>query len=242
MPDGVDYVPLPKWKNQLIQLLNIAGVGPVIGVIAGIKFGKIALLIIPVGCVFMGAVHDFLGGMLSIRMNGANLPAMIRKYLGRGYASVFSGFMVILLLLVVAVFINVPANLIDQTWLPDIPFFWWAVLAIFVYYVVATLFPVDKIIGAIYPFFGAVLMIGSGAPCGDADGFPPSGTPPCFPNPPPSSTIGQLSSTPTGGARSSRCFSSPSPAASSPDSTPRSRPSSPARYSPSARPARPSTA
>jgi carbon starvation protein CstA len=75
-PDGVDYVVLPQWKNMLIQLLNIAGVGPVIGVIAGIKFGKVALLIIPLGCVLMGAVHDFIGGMMSLRSNGANLPKM----------------------------------------------------------------------------------------------------------------------------------------------------------------------
>ncbi len=159
--DGVDYVELPKWKNMLIQLLNIAGVGPVIGVIAGIKFGKIALLIIPLGCVLMGAVHDFLGGMMSVRMNGANLPKIIRTYLGKYYASIFSWFMIGLLLLVVAVFINVPATLIDKSWLPSIPFFWWAVGIIFAYYILATLFPVDKIIGAIYPFFGALLVIGS---------------------------------------------------------------------------------
>ena len=165
-PDGVDYVPLPKWKNMLIQLLNIAGIGPVIGVIAGIKFGKVALLIIPVGCVFMGAVHDFVSGMVSIRMNGANLPKIIRTHLGRGYSAVFSWMMIGLLILMVAVFINVPARLIDTTVFPHIPFFWWMVGIIFVYYVVATLFPVDKIIGAIYPFFGAVLVIGSIAMCG----------------------------------------------------------------------------
>ena len=160
-PDGVDYVPLPKWKNMLIQLLNIAGVGPVIGVIAGIKFGKIALFIIPVGCVLLGAVHDFIGGMMSLRSNGANLPRMIRDNLGRGYAAIFSWVMLVLLLLVVAVFINVPANLIDRGVFPGMNFFWWAVGAIFVYYVVATLFPVDKIIGSVYPVFGALLIVGS---------------------------------------------------------------------------------
>ena len=160
-PDGVDYVPLPKWKNLLIQLLNIAGIGPVIGVIAGIKFGRVALLIIPVGCVFAGAVHDFLGGMASLRDNGANLPKIVRDNLGRGYAAVFSWFMVVLLLLVVAVFINVPASLVDKQFLPDVPFFWWAVGAIFLYYVAATLFPVDKIIGRLYPVFGALLLVGS---------------------------------------------------------------------------------
>lgn len=161
-PDGVDYVPLPKWKNELIQLLNIAGVGPVIGVIAGIKFGKVALLIIPLGCVFAGAVHDFLGGMASIRDKGANLPKIIRDNLGRGYASVFSWFMVGLLLLVVAVFINVPSNLIKNRFFgPEANVFWWIVGVIFLYYIAATLFPVDKIIGRVYPFFGALLLLGS---------------------------------------------------------------------------------
>lgn len=160
-PDGVDCVPLPQWKNMLIQLLNIAGVGPVIGVILGIKFGKIALLIIPVGCVLMGAVHDFAGGMMSLREGGANLPKIVRKYLGGAYASVFSWVMVVLLLLVVAVFINVPANLIDKNVFPDMSFFWWAVGIIFAYYVAATLFPVDKIIGRVYPVFGALLIVGS---------------------------------------------------------------------------------
>ena len=102
--DGVDYVILPKWKNMLIQLLNIAGVGPVIGVILGIKFGEIVFYIIPVGCVLAGATHDFLGGMMSLRDNGANLPKIIRDNLGKGYAAIFSWFMVFLLVLVVAVF------------------------------------------------------------------------------------------------------------------------------------------
>ena len=160
-PDGVDFVPLPQWKNMLIQLLNIAGVGPVIGVILGIKFGKVALLIIPVGCVLMGAVHDYLAGMMSMRMNGANMPRMVRENLGAGYARVFTWLLMVLLLLVVAVFVNVPANLIDRQWFPQVPFFWWAAASIFVYYVAATLFPVDQIIGRIYPLFGALLIIGS---------------------------------------------------------------------------------
>ena len=160
-PDGVDYVPLPKWKNLLIQLLNIAGVGPVIGVILGIKFGKVALLIIPVGCVFMGAVHDFLAGMMSVRHNGANLPKLVEKFLGRSYAALFSWVMVLLLLLCCTVFINVPANLIDKTWFPNTELFWAAVGVIFAYYIAATLFPVDAIIGRVYPLFGALLIIGS---------------------------------------------------------------------------------
>ncbi len=161
--DGVDYVVLPKWKNMLIQLLNIAGVGPVIGVILGIKFGEIVFIIIPLGCVLMGATHDFTAGFISVRNKGANLPKIIRDHLGKGYYLFFSWFMVILLLLVVAVFINIPANLIDKTFLPDVPFFWWAVAIIFLYYIVATLFPVDKIIGAVYPVFGGLLLLGTGA-------------------------------------------------------------------------------
>lgn len=159
-PDGVDIVPLPEWKNMLIQLLNIAGIGPVIGVILGIKFGKVALLIIPIGCVFMGAVHDFVAGMMSIRMEGANLPRIVERNLGRTYSAVFSWIMLVLLLLVVAVFINVPANLIGMTF-GGANVFWWAVGAIFAYYVAATLFPVDKIIGRVYPLFGALLVVGS---------------------------------------------------------------------------------
>ena len=160
--DGVDYVVLPKWKNMMIQLLNIAGVGPVIGVILGIKFGEIVFLIIPVGCVIAGATHDFLAGMMSLRDKGANLPKIIRDNLGKGYSGIFSWFMVILLLLVVAVFINIPANLCNGL-LPGNGNFWICVGAIFVYYVVATLFPVDKIIGTIYPFFAAMLLVGTAA-------------------------------------------------------------------------------
>ena len=113
--DGVDYVVLPRWKNMLIQLLNIAGIGPVIGVILGIKFGVVALVIIPLGCVLMGAVHDMAAGMMSIRDNGANLPKIVQTNLGKTYNTVFEWFMVVLLLLVVAVFINVPAQLINTT-------------------------------------------------------------------------------------------------------------------------------
>ncbi len=158
MCDGVDYVTLPHWKNMLIQLLNIAGVGPVIGVIMGIKFGSVVFLIIPLGNIIAGATHDFLGGMISLRHGGANLPAIIRMNLGRVYYWIFTAFMTFLLLLVVAVFINVPATLIKGL-LGG--YFWWAVGAIFIYYIAATLFPVDKIIGKIYPIFGLMLLLGT---------------------------------------------------------------------------------
>ena len=135
--DGVDFVRLPHWKNMLIQLLNIAGVGPVIGVILGIKFGAIAFLIIPVGNIIGGAVHDFVGGMMSLRHNGANLPELIRMNTGKAFYWIFSAFMIFLLLLVVAVFINIPARLIDGFW-PSTALFWTAVVAIFLYYIAAT--------------------------------------------------------------------------------------------------------
>ena len=160
--DGVDFVVLPHWKNMLIQLLNIAGIGPVIGVILGIKFGAIVFLIIPIGNIIGGAVHDFLAGMMSLRKNGANLPMIMKDNLGWGYYAFMNVFVVILLLLVVAVFINVPANLIDN-FKPEIELFWWAVGSIFFYYLAATLFPIDKIIGRFYPIFGFLLLVGTGA-------------------------------------------------------------------------------
>ncbi len=157
--DGVDFLCLPHWKNMLIQLLNIAGVGPVIGVILGIKFGTIVFIVIPIGNLVAGAAHDFLAGMMSLRHGGANLPALIRTSLGKNYYAFFSVFMV-LLLLVVAVFINIPAQLVDSLF-PSVGIFWVAVGAIFIYYVCATLFPVDKIIGKIYPLFGGLLLVGT---------------------------------------------------------------------------------
>ena len=160
--DGVDYVVLPHWKNMLIQLLNIAGIGPVIGVILGIKFGPIVFLLIPIGNIFGGAVHDFVGAMMSMRSQGANLPALIRTNLGRLVYGVFAAFMVLLLLLVVAVFINVPANLLNGL-LPSGNYFWLIVALIFTYYIVATLFPVDQIIGRFYPIFGLILLFGTAA-------------------------------------------------------------------------------
>jgi len=161
--DGVDYVVLPHWKNMLIQLLNIAGVGPVIGVILGIKFGAVVFLIIPIGNLLAGATHDLLSGIMSLRDNGANLPKIIRDNLGQTYGRLFSWFMVGLLLLVVAVFINVPAGLCNGLFLKDVNLFWMWVGIIFAYYIVATLFPVDKIIGTLYPIFGAMLLIGTAA-------------------------------------------------------------------------------
>ena len=161
LSDGVDYVVLPRWKNMLIQLLNIAGVGPVIGVIAGIKFGSIVFILIPIGNIIGGAVHDFISGMASLRNRGCNLPSFIKITLGDGFYRVFSIFMSLMLLLVVAVFINVPAHLLDTAITPHDSTFWFWVFLIFLYYIIVTMFPVDKIIGRFYPIFGGVLLVGS---------------------------------------------------------------------------------
>lgn len=164
--DGIDYLPLPMWKNLLIQLLNIAGVGPVIGVIVGIKFGAKCFWIIPLGCVLMGAVHDYVSGFISLRSRGSSLPLLAYRAFGKWYTRVYTVVVVLLLLLVVAVFINIPAKL-SAVFMPTFGvgagiFFWAAVVVIFLYYIVATIFPVDKIIGRIYPLFGGLLLVGSG--------------------------------------------------------------------------------
>ncbi len=159
--DGVDFMVLPGWKAMLIQLLNIAGIGPVIGVIIGIKFGTIVFWIIPLGNLLGGAVHDLVSGFMSMRAGGANLPELVRRTCGDSVYRLFSAFMIFLLLLVVAVFINVPANLIDHGFFPRYPAFWIAVTLIFLYYIAATFFPIDKIIGRFYPLFGGILILGS---------------------------------------------------------------------------------
>lgn len=162
-PDGVDFMVLPNWKNMLIQLLNIAGIGPVIGVISGVLFGDIVFVIIPVGCVLMGAVHDYVAGMMSMRHNGANLTELVRLTAGKKLYRIFSVFLVLALLLVVAVFINIPARLVAGFFDNSNPVFFWSVVGIFVYYICATMFPVDKIIGRVYPIFGAILLLGTAA-------------------------------------------------------------------------------
>ncbi|MBP5233872.1 MAG: carbon starvation protein A [Planctomycetes bacterium] len=170
--DGVDYLVLPTWRDMLIQLLNIAGIGPIIGVIIGVKYGADVFLIIPVGCILGGAVHDFLAGFMSLREDGKNLPFITRKYLGPGASGVFSVMLSLALLLVVAVFINVPAGLIKdglcrwqgiETAAAPAHLFWIPAAAIFVYYVLATLLPVNKIIGRFYPLFGIALLVGTAA-------------------------------------------------------------------------------
>lgn len=164
-PDGVDRVPMPHWKNVLIQLLNIAGIGPVIGVILGIKFGAIVFILLPLGNVLGGAVHDYFSGMISMRNNGYNVPALSRKFLGKGPAKLVMTLISVALILVGAVFTNTPAALVNTPILAGShvspTLFWIAVAVIFAYYFVSTFFPIDKIIGRIYPVFGALLILAS---------------------------------------------------------------------------------
>lgn len=164
-PDGVDRVPMKHWKNMLIQLLNIAGIGPVIGVILGIKFGAIVFIILPLGNVLGGAVHDYFSGMISMRNNGYNVPALSRKFLGKGPAKIVMTLISIALILVGAVFTNTPAALVNTPIIAGSAvsptLFWIAVGVIFAYYFASTFFPIDKIIGRIYPVFGALLILAS---------------------------------------------------------------------------------
>lgn len=156
--DGVDYVPMSTPKNSLIQLLNIAGVGPVFGPIAGALYGPVAFIWIVVGCIFAGAVHDYLTGMISIRNRGAHLPELASKFLGKYMRHIVNVFALLLLVLVGTVFVSSPAMLLHNLMDAKVSI---AIITfvIFVYYILATLLPVDKIIGRFYPFFGALLVI-----------------------------------------------------------------------------------
>ena len=164
LKDGVDYVPMKRWKNSLIQLLNIAGTGPILGPIQGILFGPVAFLTIPIGCVIGGAFHDYMSGMISMRNDGAQMPALIRKYLGKHVYVIYNVFIGLLMLLVGAVFIYTPGDLfVTQILKADSgitnPVIWIVYGLIFAYYIVAMLFPIDKIIGKVYPFFGGILVL-----------------------------------------------------------------------------------
>ena len=162
--DGVDYVPMKGWKNTLINLLNIAGTGPVLGPIQGILFGPIALITIPLGCVLAGAMHDYFNGMIATRNGGAQMPKIITKYLGHKSKAVYLIFSSVLLMLVGVVFVYTPGDLIvgdilKQSTSINNWVVWLVYGLIFVYYIAATVFPIDKIIGRIYPVFGALLAI-----------------------------------------------------------------------------------
>lgn len=153
--DGVDFTPMPTWKVFVIQFLNIAGLGPIFGAVTGAAFGPAAYIWIVVGCIFMGAVHDFFAGMMSIQNGGVNMPDLTSKYLGKRMKGVMN-FVVIFLLMAVGVsFVIGPSGLMQN--LTGIDKEIW-LYVIFGYYIIATLLPVDKIIGSIYPFMGAVLL------------------------------------------------------------------------------------
>ncbi len=157
MADGVDYVPMKPWRIFLIQFLNIAGVGPIIGAIMGAQFGTASFLWIVLGSIFAGAVHDYLSGMISLRDKGASLPEIHGTYLGNGAKQVMRAFTVILMILVGVVFVNTPATLLNAHFTPGWnPYIWIAI--ILVYYLIATLLPIDKVIGKIYPIFGILLL------------------------------------------------------------------------------------
>lgn len=158
--DGVDYVPMNKHKNALIQLLNIAGTGPIFGPIMGALFGPVAFLWIVIGSIFAGAVHDYLTGMISIRNRGAHIPELAGKFLGALSKHIVNLFALLLLLLVGTVFVTTPASLLAILMNGKVAV---GILigVIFVYYFLSTILPIDKIIGRFYPLFGAVLLLGT---------------------------------------------------------------------------------
>ena len=155
--DGVDYIPMSTWKIFMIQFLNIAGLGPIFGAIMGAKFGTASYLWIVLGSIFAGAVHDYLSGMLSMRHDGESLPELIGRYLGVTTKQVMRVFTVILMVLVGSVFVAGPAGLLANL-TPEVldTTFW--IVVVFLYYVLATMLPIDKIIGKIYPIFAFALL------------------------------------------------------------------------------------
>lgn len=157
LADGVDYVKLPGWKIFLIQFLNIAGLGPIFGAIMGVMYGPAAFLWIVFGSIFAGAVHDYLSGMLSLRYGGASLPELVGIQLGNKIKQIMRGFSLLLMILVGAVFVFNPADLLAMLTPDHLDRMFWIVV-IFAYYMLATLLPIDKLIGKLYPLFGLALI------------------------------------------------------------------------------------
>lgn len=153
--DNVDFMVLPSWRVFLIQFLNIAGLGPVFGAILGAMYGPVALLWIVIGSIFAGGVHDYMSGMISVREGGKSLVPLVEKYMGSKVKSLFLVFMVFFLLLLGAVFAMSPAQMLAN--ISNTDFVWW-IVAIFGYYFLATLLPIDKIIGRFYPLFALLLL------------------------------------------------------------------------------------
>lgn len=157
MADGVDFVVLPTWKIFLIQFLNIAGLGPIFGAIMGVMYGPAAFIWIVFGTIFAGAVHDFLSGMMSLRSNGASLPEIVGNQLGNRTKTALRYIALLLMILVGAVFVYNPADLLAMLTPESLDRTFWIVV-IFGYYMAATLLPVDKLIGKLYPIFGFALL------------------------------------------------------------------------------------
>lgn len=152
--DGVDYIALPGWKIFMIQFLNIAGTGPIFGAIMGAWYGPIAYLWIVLGCIFAGAVHDYLSGMLSMRHDGCGQPELVGHYLSKTTKNIMLIFAVLLLMMVGVVFVYSPAIILSNIW--STKMVW--IVVIFVYYIIATMMPIDKIIGKVYPLFAFSLL------------------------------------------------------------------------------------
>ncbi len=157
MKDGVDYMPMPWWRIFLIQFLNIAGLGPIFGAVAGAMWGPVAFLWIALGSVFAGAVHDYFSGMLSIKHKGLSITEIVGIYMGVGTKQFMRGFTVLLMVIVGAVFIMGPAKILSGL-TPDFASMTFWVWVVFIYYLLATMLPIDKVIGRIYPIFGGALV------------------------------------------------------------------------------------
>ncbi|MBU8792050.1 carbon starvation protein A [Oceanobacillus caeni] len=153
--DGLDYMPMSWWKASLIQLLNIAGTGPIFGAIMGALYGPVAFIWIVIGCIFAGAVHDYFSGMVSLRHNGAQFPTIVGKYLGEKLKIITTIVSIFLMILVAAAFTAAPAQLLTQ--ITPFNFTTWLII-IFVYLILAAVLPINKIIGRVYPVFGAILI------------------------------------------------------------------------------------
>jgi carbon starvation protein CstA len=153
-PDGVDYIAMPTWKVFMIQFLNIAGTGPIFGAIMGAWFGPASFLWIVLGCIFAGSVHDYISGMMSLRHDGAGLPQLVGNYMGRTIRVIMLVFSLMLLLMVGAVFVYSPASILASIGGSQV--LWYIVILI--YYIIATLLPIDKVIGKIYPLFAIALI------------------------------------------------------------------------------------
>ena len=156
LQDGVDYMPMPKIKNFLVHFLNIAGLGPIFGAIQGALFGPAAFLWITLGTIFIGCIHDFFSGYMSLRNDGMTMPSIISKYLGTKIQKIMAVLIIMTGILVAATFAKGAAELLSN--LTNISIIIWMTI-IFIYFLIATVFPIDKIIGKIYPIFGALLLI-----------------------------------------------------------------------------------